>query len=64
MMVSLKLINACAIQLFTTIAVNDPAPGLKAIFSFKVPDQRSGKVRYSIISHDKLSKSKENAVGI
>lgn len=28
----------------TTITVDEPAPGLKAIFSFKVPDQRSGKV--------------------
>ncbi|KAF2302414.1 hypothetical protein GH714_036232 [Hevea brasiliensis] len=31
-------------NLFTTITVDEPAPGLKAIFSFKVPDQRSGKV--------------------
>ncbi|KAK9675792.1 hypothetical protein RND81_11G031400 [Saponaria officinalis] len=31
-------------NLLTTITVDEPAPGLKAIFSFKVPDQRSGKV--------------------
>ncbi|CAM8935008.1 unnamed protein product [Rhodiola kirilowii] len=30
-------------NLFTTVTVNEPTPGLKAIFSFKVPDQRSGK---------------------
>jgi len=45
MTISLMSLNACAFQLFTTITVNEPAPGLKAIFSFKVPDQRSGKVR-------------------
>ncbi|RYR60669.1 hypothetical protein Ahy_A04g017728 [Arachis hypogaea] len=27
-------------DLFTTITVDEPTPGLKAIFSFKVPDQR------------------------
>ncbi|KAI4328386.1 hypothetical protein L6164_020743 [Bauhinia variegata] len=27
----------------TTITIDEPAPGLKAIFSFVVPDQRSGK---------------------
>ncbi|XP_065863070.1 mitochondrial outer membrane protein porin of 36 kDa [Euphorbia lathyris] len=31
-------------NLFTTITIDEPAPGLKTIFSFKVPDQRSGKV--------------------
>ncbi|KAA3459355.1 mitochondrial outer membrane protein porin of 34 kDa-like [Gossypium australe] len=31
-------------QLFTTITVDEPAPGLKAIFGFRVPDQRSGKI--------------------
>ncbi|MBA0758596.1 hypothetical protein Gotri_021576, partial [Gossypium trilobum] len=31
-------------NLFTTITVDEPAPGLKAIFGFRVPDQRSGKV--------------------
>ncbi|KAB5545307.1 hypothetical protein DKX38_013419 [Salix brachista] len=31
-------------KLLTTITVDEPAPGLKTIFSFKVPDQRSGKV--------------------
>ncbi|OVA09071.1 Eukaryotic porin/Tom40 [Macleaya cordata] len=31
-------------RLFTTITVDEPAPGLKTIFSFIVPDQRSGKV--------------------
>nr|GFA47378.1 mitochondrial outer membrane protein porin of 36 kDa-like [Tanacetum cinerariifolium] len=28
---------------FTTITVDEPAPGLKTIFSFVVPDQKSGK---------------------
>ncbi|KAK2636267.1 hypothetical protein Ddye_031059 [Dipteronia dyeriana] len=31
-------------NLFTTITVDEPAPGLKSIFSFVVPDQKSGKV--------------------
>lgn len=31
-------------NLFTTITVDEPAPGLKTILSFIVPDQRSGKV--------------------
>ncbi|XP_057530626.1 mitochondrial outer membrane protein porin of 36 kDa-like [Amaranthus tricolor] len=31
-------------NLLTTITIDEPAPGLKAIFSFRVPDQRSGKV--------------------
>lgn len=31
-------------NLFTTITVDEPAPGLKTIFSFIVPDQRSGKL--------------------
>ncbi|KAE8661414.1 Mitochondrial outer membrane protein porin 1 [Hibiscus syriacus] len=31
-------------KLFTTITVDEPAPGLKTIFSCIVPDQRSGKV--------------------
>ncbi|KAL6350535.1 hypothetical protein AAG906_019182 [Vitis piasezkii] len=31
-------------NLFTTITVDEPAPGLKTIFSFIIPDQRSGKV--------------------
>ncbi|KAJ6866744.1 mitochondrial outer membrane protein porin of 34 kDa-like [Populus alba x Populus x berolinensis] len=38
-------------NLFTTITVDEPAPGLKAIFSFKVPDQRSGKVEIQYL-HD------------
>ncbi|XLR57482.1 hypothetical protein S83_008154, partial [Arachis hypogaea] len=32
--------------LFTTITVNEPAPGLKTIFNFRVPDQRSGKFSF------------------
>uniref|UniRef100_A0A7N1A6T7 Uncharacterized protein n=1 Tax=Kalanchoe fedtschenkoi TaxID=63787 RepID=A0A7N1A6T7_KALFE len=32
------------LNLFSTITIDEPTPGLKAIFSFKVPDQRSGKV--------------------
>ncbi|KAG2707274.1 hypothetical protein I3760_05G140700 [Carya illinoinensis] len=31
-------------NLLTTVTVDEPAPGLKTIFSFIVPDQRSGKV--------------------
>ncbi|XAR53229.1 hypothetical protein NMG60_11021695 [Bertholletia excelsa] len=31
-------------NLFTTITIDEPAPGLKTIFSFTAPDQRSGKV--------------------
>ncbi|KAA8530317.1 hypothetical protein F0562_005026 [Nyssa sinensis] len=38
-------------NLFTTITVDEPAPGLKTIFSFKVPDQRSGKVEVQYL-HD------------
>ncbi|KAK9272915.1 hypothetical protein L1049_003294 [Liquidambar formosana] len=38
-------------NLFTTITVDEPCPGLKTIFSFKVPDQRSGKVEIQYL-HD------------
>ncbi|KAJ6370010.1 hypothetical protein OIU76_028305 [Salix suchowensis] len=38
-------------NLFTTITVDEAAPGLKTIFSFKVPDQRSGKVKVQYL-HD------------
>ncbi|OWM64562.1 mitochondrial outer membrane protein porin of 34 kDa-like [Punica granatum] len=31
-------------NLSTTITLDEPAPGLKTIFSFRLPDQRSGKV--------------------
>ncbi|XP_009599229.1 mitochondrial outer membrane protein porin of 36 kDa-like [Nicotiana tomentosiformis] len=31
-------------NVYTTITVDEPAPGLKTIFSFVVPDQKSGKV--------------------
>ncbi|KAF5939047.1 hypothetical protein HYC85_023306 [Camellia sinensis] len=31
-------------NVLTTITIDEPAPGLKTIFSFIVPDQRSGKV--------------------
>ncbi|XP_057982767.1 mitochondrial outer membrane protein porin of 34 kDa-like [Malania oleifera] len=34
-----------------TVTVNEPTPGLKTIFSFKVPDQRSGKVEVQYL-HD------------
>ncbi|KAL6507341.1 Voltage-dependent anion-selective channel protein 1 [Orobanche gracilis] len=33
-------------NLFTTITVDEPTRGLKAILSFRVPDQRSGKLQY------------------
>ncbi|GMH26141.1 hypothetical protein Nepgr_027984 [Nepenthes gracilis] len=51
--VSTKLINKnitteikvdTSSKVFTTVTVDEPAPGLKAILSFAVPDQRSGKV--------------------
>ncbi|XP_024978184.1 mitochondrial outer membrane protein porin of 34 kDa-like [Cynara cardunculus var. scolymus] len=38
-------------NLSTTIVVDEPAPGLKAILSFKVPDQRSGKLELQYL-HD------------
>ncbi|KAI9153849.1 hypothetical protein LWI28_017427 [Acer negundo] len=38
-------------NLSTTITVDQPAPGVKAIFSLKVPDQRSGKVEIQYL-HD------------
>ncbi|XP_061355749.1 outer plastidial membrane protein porin-like [Gastrolobium bilobum] len=38
-------------NLFTTVTVHEPAPGLKTIVSFKVPDQRSGKVEVQYL-HD------------
>lgn len=37
-------------QLLTTITIDEPAPGLKTIVSFRVPDQRSGKVSNVISS--------------
>jgi len=39
----------CNCQLLTTITVDEAAPGLKTILSFRVPDQRSGKVSYQIL---------------
>ncbi|KAK1440819.1 hypothetical protein QVD17_06651 [Tagetes erecta] len=38
-------------NLFAAITVDEPVPGLKAIVSFKVPDQRSGKVELQYL-HD------------
>ncbi|KAF7123357.1 hypothetical protein RHSIM_Rhsim12G0057500 [Rhododendron simsii] len=38
-------------NLLTTITIDEPAPGLKTILSFKVPDQRSGKVELQYL-HD------------
>ncbi|XP_059284290.1 mitochondrial outer membrane protein porin of 34 kDa [Lycium ferocissimum] len=38
-------------NLFTTISVDEPAPGLKTILSFRVPDQRSGKLEVQYL-HD------------
>ncbi|CAL5185840.1 unnamed protein product [Lathyrus oleraceus] len=40
-----------ASNLFTTITVNEAAPGLKTILSFRVPEQRSGKVEVQYL-HD------------
>ncbi|EXB30112.1 Mitochondrial outer membrane protein porin of 34 kDa [Morus notabilis] len=38
-------------NLFTTVTVDEPAPGLKTILSFRLPDQRSGKVELQYL-HD------------
>ncbi|GFP79279.1 mitochondrial outer membrane protein porin of 34 kDa [Phtheirospermum japonicum] len=38
-------------NLFATVTVNEPAPGVKTILSFKVPDQRSGKLELQYL-HD------------
>ncbi|KAJ8544948.1 hypothetical protein K7X08_017531 [Anisodus acutangulus] len=38
-------------NLFTTITVDEAAPGLKTILSFRVPDQRSGKLEAQYL-HD------------
>ncbi|KAF3444753.1 hypothetical protein FNV43_RR14446 [Rhamnella rubrinervis] len=38
-------------NLITTVTIDEPAPGLKAIVSFRVPDQRSGKVELQYL-HD------------
>ncbi|XP_047332160.1 mitochondrial outer membrane protein porin of 34 kDa-like [Impatiens glandulifera] len=38
-------------NLFTTITVNEPIPRLKTILSFRVPDQRSGKLEVQYL-HD------------
>ncbi|PSS35167.1 Eukaryotic porin/Tom40 protein [Actinidia chinensis var. chinensis] len=38
-------------NLFTTITVDEPAPGLKTILSLRVPDQRSGKLEVQYL-HD------------
>ncbi|KAH9330709.1 hypothetical protein KI387_002817, partial [Taxus chinensis] len=37
--------------LFATVTIDEPTPGLKAICSFTVPDQRSGKVELQYL-HD------------
>ncbi|XP_051140769.1 mitochondrial outer membrane protein porin of 34 kDa-like [Andrographis paniculata] len=38
-------------NLFTTVTIDEPAPGLKTILTFKVPDQRSGKLELRYL-HD------------
>ncbi|KAL0350930.1 UNVERIFIED_CONTAM: Mitochondrial outer membrane protein porin of [Sesamum radiatum] len=38
-------------NLLTTVTVDEPAPGLKTILSFRVPDQRSGKLELQYL-HD------------
>ncbi|XP_022879591.1 mitochondrial outer membrane protein porin of 34 kDa-like [Olea europaea var. sylvestris] len=38
-------------NLFTTVTIDEPAPGLKTILSFRVPDQRSGKLELQYL-HD------------
>ncbi|KAG9145692.1 hypothetical protein Leryth_022110 [Lithospermum erythrorhizon] len=42
------LFNMHGKLLFTTVTVDEPAPGLKTIFSFRVPDQRSGKISFCL----------------
>ncbi|KAI3452343.1 hypothetical protein Pfo_030130 [Paulownia fortunei] len=38
-------------NLFTTVTIDEPTPGLKTILSFRVPDQRSGKLELQYL-HD------------
>ncbi|KAK4488463.1 hypothetical protein RD792_004227 [Penstemon davidsonii] len=38
-------------NLLTTVTIDEPAPGLKTILSFRVPDQRSGKLELQYL-HD------------
>nr|XP_027073836.1 mitochondrial outer membrane protein porin of 34 kDa-like [Coffea arabica] len=38
-------------NLFTAVTIDEPVPGLKTIFSFRVPDQRSGKLELQYL-HD------------
>ncbi|GER29418.1 voltage-dependent anion channel [Striga asiatica] len=40
-----------ASNLYTTLTIDEPTPGLKTIFSFRVPDQRSGKLELQYL-HD------------
>ncbi|GER35799.1 voltage-dependent anion channel [Striga asiatica] len=39
-----------ASNLFTTFTIDEPAPGLKAIFSLRIPDQRSGKLELQYLN--------------
>lgn len=38
------LIMYSNLQILTTITIDEPAPGIKSIFTIAVPDQSSGKV--------------------
>ncbi|KAL3631121.1 hypothetical protein CASFOL_024105 [Castilleja foliolosa] len=45
-------------SVYTTITVDEPAPGVKAIFSFVAPDQKSGKVELQYLhEHTGISTS-------
>ncbi|KAB1215557.1 Mitochondrial outer membrane protein porin of 34 kDa [Morella rubra] len=50
-MASLIILNLYGYQLFTKITIDEAAPGLKTIFSFRVPDQRSGKFEVDILNN-------------
>ncbi|CAA3005810.1 mitochondrial outer membrane porin of 34 kDa [Olea europaea subsp. europaea] len=45
-------------NLFTIVTIDEPAPGLKAILNFRVPDQRSGKLEVQYLhEHAGISSS-------
>ncbi|XP_022883332.1 mitochondrial outer membrane protein porin of 34 kDa-like [Olea europaea var. sylvestris] len=48
-------------NLFTTVTIDEPAPGLKAILNFRVPDQRSGKLEVQYL-HEHAGISSNSAL--
>ena len=46
------LIKFTCSQVSTTVSFNEIVPGAKTAFSFKIPDQKSGKVRNNKISEN------------